>query len=63
MSYSRQVTIMCDTCGAWDQVHRGTASSLRQLLKREGWKRVKLAGATYDMCPACAAKGKKDDQP
>lgn len=53
MSITKQVTVWCDCCGAWDQASMTTAE-LRRHLKKRGWKTAVEGGRDY--CPACANK-------
>lgn len=53
MSVTRQVTVWCDICSAWEQA-TGSVRRLRAELKEGGW--------TYhrgkDFCPECSKKPK-----
>lgn len=52
MSHSKQVTIWCDVCQAWDQLPTGSVASARKTLRKLGWK-CKDQKDSRDLCPKC----------
>ena len=48
MSFSKQTTIRCDFCVAWEMMS-GTVAYVRKILRRMGWNYV----SGKDICPAC----------
>lgn len=59
MSASRVVSIMCDTCGRWDDRGvAGTAGAARKALAGTGWK-LAVSGTDRvmrDYCPECVPR-------
>ena len=58
MSWSKQVTIWCDTpdCGEWEQLSGNNVSWVEKDLEPFGWKKIK----NKNYCPTCAIKINKD---
>ena len=52
MTFSKQVTIWCDSCGDWDQLSTGSVIYARKQLKKTGWK-CKSQSDKRDLCPRC----------
>lgn len=56
MSFSKEVTIWCDSCSRWEMFNYaetgGTVPEARRLARRMGWRTADRAGRK-DLCPAC----------
>ena len=51
MSWTRQVTIWCDSCAHWEQLGGSVIANARRTLRAKGW--VHRGGR--DLCPGCAS--------
>lgn len=63
MSLTREVTVWCDDCSAWEQ-STDSAKSLRKKLRAKGWATVRVAGeGVRDYCPRCAERLEEKEEP
>ena len=60
MSFSKQITIWCDTCTNWDQFSHISVKEARKILKERGWKTKKTENGIKDYCPECVKNILKD---
>lgn len=52
MSFTKEVTIWCDSCSNWQQESGLTVADLRRKLRHSGWKN----DGARDVCPKCQSK-------
>jgi len=52
LTATRQTTVWCDGCQAWEQAS-STSKTLRKELRARGWVCVRTSQGVCDYCPAC----------
>ena len=52
MTFSRETTVWCDSCGTWEQEADSSVRRVRRSLRKRGWRHTR----TEDFCPSCVKK-------
>jgi predicted DsbA family dithiol-disulfide isomerase len=62
MSITISTDVFCDICSIWNQdltqfsTKKAQIKRVRKTAKYAGWKKVRISGQTFDLCPNCKHK-------